>query len=432
MKKIIGVNFVKVLAACFVVSSFLALLFGRVVAGIVDASIGRRIEQASHGKVTNAEAFVGQLILDYGSMSLALVVLLGLMALLVRRFLSQEGSKDSPKAGTCRAYGRLVIILLVGVLGLNVLVSYWSGHLLFWVSLYSGNPSDHVTNYMLKKHLAQSDDEAKEIILMGSSQMNAAVEEGLLRESLGNQYGVTELHYPGSLPSDLVFQLPSVIRARNPQMVIVYLSVRDFLLSTSDSGMSLSTLGDVRQICEFELDTEAVSAKKRIGISKVSSCFPLYHYRKSMQYRFLGSKMASLGQKKSDSKLIVSLDDRIKAIKIPQNPSRVKNVGLRYIEKLTEKCQETDITLVVCFGWVHPDLEKRIPAPEREKLVAELRDIVEGYSGGIFLEGNDLEGPTENDYSDPTHQNTEYQKRFTFGLAQKIKPYLKSQKGSKE
>lgn len=307
---------------------------------------------------------------------------------------------------------------------LNLFLLITSQSLLFWLVLYPFTPDRDLTLHALKEALPFPHDANPSLIVMGSSQSASAIDEWALQKDLGKHAALCEIHFPGSQPSDWLYNAPHFLSKKKPSALLIFTSPRDYLITPK--ALSLYSIERGNPLLAFRF------AKKMPHFQGLSSLltrsalrglFPLYGYGISFQKRLLGQAPFTLQQAAHDSGLKKDAHARVMAIPIAPKKILRKRMDfeLKAIDELSALCQEKNIDLIICWGNMHPLLTQRCPSAYIEEIKTRLIAIAKRRSQTFFLSSQQgLEAPLEKDFSDPLHFVKDFQRRYTKTLGKQL------------
>jgi len=189
----------------------------------------------------------------------------------------------------------------------NAIVSFLSNSMILPLALWQGEQSDNLVRFTLKLN-SPANPKIDEMVIMGSSQARAAIDESILGNVL-HDCKVSELHFPGTQPIDLVCLSDNVLRKRKPEFVLLYISELDLLGPIT--GNSIRYFVSPRNIFSLaELGQDYRKFKAMLVKGAAISMVPIYRWREPIQDRLFGVRLGSMEQQQwnrsSDSSSLLS------------------------------------------------------------------------------------------------------------------------------
>jgi hypothetical protein len=380
-------------------------VFGKTLAGALDARFGSRVLQIAAGKTTDSRMFIQMRLRETGLLltAAALIALAHLLAVsLIKR-------RTLPRLGW-------IFSALSGFVCLNAFAVVATHTVLFWSLLFTGTGTTHnFTQYQIKRGLMREMLAPKQAVLLGSSQTRAEIDEGLLNDRLGTQLWTTELHFPGSQVYDMLLSLEDLPPVK-VDYVICYLSEGYFYVHSTADGMMFFL--NFRNLPEFYGMGGAFTHPGRyFAYGLLGNALPLFRLRDPLLGRILGHSMMDLSQEEWNQSLDKDLAGRARFAEAgyhvgPDTVFQKKAFGV-----FAAKCRERHSVLIVCCGQMNPVLARAIEPSLRADMLAFLRGQAAQDTNIVLLDEADLPPQTEKDYDDLTHVNQAAQMRFSEFIA---------------
>lgn len=377
-------------------------------AGIIGPVLGRRfgsiIEQVTRGKVFDPSIFITHRMMDAG-------FLFALLLLLILVYF-QLSKKLSPRKFSW------VWLTLVAFTLLNIWT--WTGMrtALFWAGFYTGKGTSNFTQFEFKKTLLSENKAPHQILLIGSSQTQAQLNENVLNAQLTDYAWTTELHFPGSHALDMLLVLRR-LKGYPGDELVCYLSeyyfysgdfstTAPFFLHASDATI-LSSLG-FRNL----LPTQPF-------IRGFLGCgMPLFRCREPISHRFLGIGFEMLPQQIYDSNLETNLDQRADASVHVFKIDHTAEAQKLAFEEFIKEAQRQNRKVTLLEGQVNPLLGQKISPEIRTDMKQFLRKIAAKYPNVTLITEDILPRQIPGDYKDLTHVTETVQEQFSNWFASYI------------
>jgi hypothetical protein len=369
------------------------------------ARLGPKILNATRGKIADPVVFVTGRLREV-SLLLGTAAALCLFYTLVRRATAYRPSGWAVLGVTAFA-------------GVNLLVLAAMHTALFWIALYMGDATASVTQFNFKKQLLAEHRAEREILLLGSSQTQAQINENILNQELGPKAWTTELHFPGSRSLDLLL-VARRLRGEPGTDVVCYLSEYYFYpgLYTTAAPYFVS-LADIPLLKRLGFGREMLT--QPYGLGFLAEAMPLFACREPLSQRILGRAMTALEQAKHNANLQTNLvlraEEWAQPFKLDENATRQKNAFIAFVQELGRQNRR----LILLEGQVNPILSARIPPDLRPDMKAFLRNIAADFPHVILIPEHELPKHSPEDYADLTHITEDRQSDFTRWLANRLK-----------
>lgn len=307
-------------------------------------------------------------------------------------------------------------ISLYIIIAVQFFVLSLTGTGLFWLVTKGQN----LSNFNLKLKLA-SEVEVPRIFMVGSSQINAQINEQRLDELLDYKYSTSDLFCTGSQPFDLVLQ-QAIFQRTKPEMVICYLSEFDFHRKVQ--SFLFPGFMDFKGLIDYYIlkKNESFKHQNHIVYSILGNILPLYKIRDLITIRIYGKKAFSIEEKNWNKELDSDLQKRAERFKTVFKDSETNSAfNERAFEMFVLRSKLAGTKIVVCIGQMNPILSDIINPSYRKQTLEFLRKIA-SQNGHVFLfESNAFPIQTKENYHDLTHVNDKTQIRFTQRLALLLK-----------
>jgi len=292
---------------------------------------------------------------------------------------------------------------------------------LFWGMLGAGAGHENYTQFQFKRLLAAEISAPQRAVLVGSSQTRAQIDERLLNERLASKLWTTELHFPGSKASDLVWIEPQLDLAR-PDLVICYLSEGYFFNGASgETTPNFLTLGEFLEAHPREVLKHIPAGE--VGYGLLGNVLPLFRCRTALSQRLLGASMMQIRQAQYDAALDPNLE--LRAAKTATTFHRAgSEFQMQALENFVTRCEKHDRQVIVLVGGYNPILAQKLDPTMRPEMIRFLKELQSRHVNLQLVLEDELPRQTAADYDDLNHANLDMQRRFTEALAQMLQKQL--------
>jgi hypothetical protein len=288
---------------------------------------------------------------------------------------------------------------------------------LFWGIFYHGEATLNLTLIEFKKALLNEVKVPRQVILMGSSQTRAQIDENQLNEKFRDSVWTTELHFPGSGGVDLLL-VGRHLRSAPPADVICYLSEQNFFGDMSHEAVPFFlTISDIATLGRIQMP---LLSYKGFWLGMLGEMMPLFRCRGPLSQLVFGASHAALAQSAYDSRLETNLVRRAEktASQFSLGPSSdlEKRAFLAFIEEMSR--QNRHVTLLE--GQLNPILGQRLDPAIRRDMKSFLREVARRYSHVTIVFEELLPNQSPDQYLDLTHVNEAAQTQFSTWLAENL------------
>lgn len=391
----------RILLSLLATASLLMLLAARPAGDFLGGKFAAAILAAGKGKVSHPANFVTGRISEAGWL-LGLAVLLVLLYFAVRRALGTRSYSWAP----------LAVCAFAGI-NLWLLAAMNAG--LFWAAFYTGSATSNFTQFNFKKLLLKEHDVPRQILLLGSSQTQAQLDERVLNERLKGRAWTTELHFPGSHPLDMLLVLRR-LRGQPGEEIVVYLSEYYFysgLESTAPPFFLSAT--DLPVLARLGWGPELRTRTFAMGL--LAEALPVFACREPFSHRLLGIALSSIEQARHDSSLETNLVERAEATAGIFKLDAAADLQKKTFEEFVREAAKQKRRLVLLEGQVNPLLGQRIPAQIRADMKKFIRKVASENEHVVLIPEEELPAQRAELYADLTHVTSETQQRFSHWFA---------------
>jgi len=370
--------------------------------------------RVSKGKIANAEAFISNRLIE-AAWLIAAAILLLLVYHSFRRLTEK-------RVGVAR-YSWAILALAAFVL-VNVWLFGAMRTCLFWGLCYTGKNTSNVTQFHFKELLLTENTAPRQVILVGSSQTRAQLDENLLNDRIGKQVWTTELHFPGSKAIDLLLVLRR-LKGQPGDDLVCYLSECYFYNGLySESAPYFISFHDLPLLSHLGLSSCLATGQFAYGL--VGDLFPMVRCREPLTDRFLGRRMGSLAQTSYDSALEANLIKRAEKASLDFKLGKESQVQKAAFEAFIAEAGRQKRHVILLEGQLNPLLGERIDPAVRQDMKRYLRGVIKDHDNVTLIAEDELPAQTPNDYDDLTHVNESTQTRFTGWFANQLTSKLRS------
>lgn len=390
-------NKLRILWLLCATAAVLSVLFARIIGPLLGTRFGSIIERVTKGKVLDPSIFITRRMIDAGFL-FALLLLLILVFFQVSKRITQR------KCGWA-------LLTLLAFAFLNIWT--WAGMqtALFWAGFYTGKGTSNFTQFEFKKTLLSENKAPHQILLIGSSQTQAQLNENVLNAQLRDKAWTTELHFPGSHALDMLLVLRR-LKGYPGDELVCYLSeyyfysgdfstTAPFFLQASDATI-LSSLGFRNLLSTQHFITGFLGC----GI-------PLFRCREPISHRFLGIGFEMIPQQIYDSNLETNLDQRADASVHVFKIDHTAEAQKLAFEEFIKEAQRQNRKVTLLEGQVNPLLGQKISPEIRADLKQFLRKVAAQYPNVTLITEDSLPRQIPGDYQDLTHVTETVQERFS-------------------
>lgn len=392
---------------CVTVCPLVFVFGGETIATWVSNRFGQSLSSAGEGLFRSPETFVYNRFKEFT----LLVVVAGL--LLISNLVIFNWYVKWAK----RAWWRWMIGTLVLFVQINALAVLSSDTALFWLALWNGEKASHpMTAFHIKHKLYSEVDAENRIVLLGSSQVSAQIEELQLIDSLGSNGWAVELGYMGSEPFDfLLFQ--HALADTEYDAAIVYLSELSFyrgatgmrypaLMTSSGQQDFVDTGGDT-------LDNPDLGLSR--WYARVASAIPLFWLREPIARRVVGVRVANAEQFRYGLDLIDDLEERAIAMapEFTEPEGAEAQFQKRSFELFVQRAKERGTRVILLAGMLSPVISDRLDQELRQDFLDYLRRLSRTYDHVILIDEHQMPMSPVHAFRDLTHVTEEEKQRGT-------------------
>ena len=400
----------KILLALGTISSIVLLAVARPAGPYLGSQLGAKVLAVGKGKISNPDLFISGRIFEAGLLLGFAILLVLACTYLFRKF----------KAGT-NAWAPLAVCVFVAC---NLWLFAATKTCLFWVSLYTGSATSNVTQFSFKKELLDEHRTPRQVILLGSSQTQAQIDENILNNRLQGKLWTTELHFPGSHALDMLLVLRR-LRGEPGDQIICYLS--EYYLYTglhSTAAPYFANISDISTLGHIGWRREMLTQQYAMGF--LANALPIFACREPLSNRLLGTAMNSLEQVRHDSTLETNLVARAEENAAIFKVDRNSDLQKAAFEEFVAEASRQKRRVILLEGGVNPILGSKIAPVVRADMHQFLQKIAREHSHVTLVPEKELPGQPPASYQDLTHVTKEVQKEFSEWLA----AYLERQSGT--
>jgi hypothetical protein len=400
------------IAALVLVGWGLFVVAGNNLSEFLAARVGDALLRFGRGKFTDASVFI------QGRLQETLwLTTLSFLWVVAHRFVNARLIR--PNASPTRRWTAHAVL---GFVSLNVWIAFAMQTVLFWGVLGAGAGHENYAQFQFKRRLAAEINAPMRAVLVGSSQTRAQIDEQLLNEQLAPKLWTTELHYPGSKASDLVWIEPQ-LAVTKADLVICYLSEGYFF-----NGASGETTPQFLSFGE-SFDAQTREAWKyippgEIGYGLLGNALPLFRCCTALSQRLLGATMMQIRQVQYDAALDADLESRATKTATLFRRDDSSNFQMRALEDFVARCEQHDRRVVLLVGGYNPILARQLDPTMRPEMIRFLEELQSRHANLLLVSEHELPRQTVADYDDLNHASLDMQRRFTEALAQLLQKQL--------
>jgi len=378
-------------------ASVLLVTFSGIIGHQVGTRFGSIISRIGKGKISDPVAFATHRMIDSG-------FLLALLLLLIL-FYWQLWKKIANRK---RA---LVWLPLAAFIGMNLWIWGAMQTGLFWAGLYTGKATSNFTQFEFKKTLLKENNTPHQLILVGSSQTEAELDENKINQRLQKTIWTTELHFPGSQGVDLVLVLRR-LRGFPGEELVCYVSeyyfYAGFYTTTPPYFFEASDAPDL-----VKLGFADLLRTRPFLMGFAGNLLPVFRCREPIAHRLLGIGFETIPQTVYDDKLQSDLEARatvaVREFKLDERSNLQKAAFEEFIREAAR--QNRKVTLLE--GQVNPILASKIAPSIRMDMKKFLRELALRYPNVVLVTEDMLPPQTPADYKDLTHVTEDVQAKFS-------------------
>ncbi len=394
---------------------FVFALWGDWAVGWMDGLLGERISRAGEGKFNDSRRFIEDRVCE------ALILWTWFALFLVAFAAAERWMRDRSMLW------RLATVVGTAVVFLQLWFAIASGTVLFWMFFWQGDASHNLVRFEIKRNLLEDDPDLPQVILMGSSQIRAQIDEQILNAELRDLCFTTDLNYPGSKCFD-TWVVWNQIRDERPEYLICYLSELDMF--SGAHGPAPAYFLDWSMLIRALRETRAplaLDSVLRHGLA--GSTFPLLRMREPTAARILGPALLAMGQERHNASLEEDLSRRAAESAGGFHVDSNSDLQKECLFRLAHDCQKDGTVLVLLTGRLHPELSRRLPAEMRIALKETLVRLEREFPNVVVAAEDEMVPQSTTDYVDLTHINEKAQERYSLWLAAWMKERLFRESG---
>jgi hypothetical protein len=307
---------------------------------------------------------------------------------------------------------RWVPFSVTGFVTLNLWLKLAATTCLFWCFFWNGKgTTDNLAQFHIKLLLMDEAAAPVKVVLAGSSQVRAEIDQRSLNGELGPTFFATELHFPGNRGFDFLL-LDRKLGGHKVDFVVCYLSELNFFSGAISDGFSLFfSSGDVPEF--LRMGGMPRWSYQKIAFGVLGDFLPVFRLRDLLAQRCLGDEFTGLLQRERNASLSSNLRQRAAEAANGYRADAQSQFSFASFETFVATCRSKSRTVVLCCGQLNPVLGQQLDPTLRPQMVVFLRRLAAKYDNVVLLEENDLPPHSEEDYEDLTHVNSAAQARFT-------------------
>lgn len=372
------------------------LVLGEQIASSLAQLMGGRLIQATGGKIANAAVFIkGR---AFEALLLWTILLTGTLIL-------------TGRGRHFRGRYRWIWLSLAVFILLNAVVKCATQTVLFWVLMFNGESTSPFTQFSFKRQLLQESQASTNVVLLGSSQTRAQLDESLMNRRLGPNYWTTELHFPGCAGLDSLL-IWNQIDTAPAELLVVYVSENYFYTGLhSEAAPFFARLQHLPILQNLGLGRKAATEPFTYGY--LGQILPLFAVRGPLSDRILGPGLTRSAQLQRDQALESDLGKRAeefaKLFKLDEAAHTQKKAFSLFLEQAVDLGR----TVVLIEGQLNPMVTRLIEPAIREDLRKFLREQASLNPRIILIPAEQVPDHSEMDYADLTHVKPSTQAIFT-------------------
>jgi len=369
------------------------------------SKFGPAILNAAKGKIADPAAFVTGRMVE-GSLLLGLAIGLGAV---------YAGAR---KLAAHRPNGWMALVL-TAFAAVNIWFIAAMQTAALWIALSTGGAASNLAQFHFKEELLREHQAERQILLLGSSQTQAQIDENILNQELDTNVWTTELHFPGSRSLDLLLVLRRLEGAPGDDL-ICYLSEYYFYPGLyTTTAPYFANLEDIPLLKRIGFGREIFT--QPYGMGFLGDVLPLFACREAVSQRLLGSAVTSLEQAKHDTALETNLvrraEEWAQPFKLNEDAKRQKNAFLAFVEEAARQNRR----LILLEGQVNPILSELFPPELRPDMKQFLRQVAAEHPHVTLIPEAEMPRHESGDYKDLTHIVEERQAEFSRWLAGRLR-----------
>ncbi|MCX5815521.1 MAG: hypothetical protein NTX75_04665 [Proteobacteria bacterium] len=397
-------------AAAFLTVAWIAFFFlGEQIATFVNLYAGNMIMKALKGKIMDSKIFIyyrfkEAIILMFTFLCIPMFLIA--LKVLWRRFGWRHESQ-----------------WIIYAAGLFAAVNLWlvvaAQTALFWGLMWTGG-WQNISQFQFKNCLLRENKSPSKIILMGSSQTNAQINEDLINRELSPSVWSTELTFFGSKAFDLLLTFRYISKYSGYGTIVCYLSETYFYegdySTTSSIFFTPALLFDLAALDGFK----AINLQDLV-VGAAGYMLPLFRYRDVFARRILGDFIVNLQQNKFNAELEQDLEDRATRVAKGYKDGHASAFQKRALLLFLEECGRRQQKVFLLCGQVNPALARHMEPSLRKDMLTFLSSLPDRYPHVEVVCAEEMPRQNAEDYMDLTHVSPEMQVRFTQFLLEYLK-----------
>jgi hypothetical protein len=379
---------------------------------VIAARFGGIIERVGNHKIMDAQLFVqGRLFETCWLLSLG-AVLCAVGVFTTRLF---------ERSGRLRPHS-WIYSSLIGFVFLNIWVYAAMQTCVFWGALYTGKATANLTQFTFKKILLKEHPVPRQLLLVGSSQTQAQVNEDALNQRFRGKLWTTELHYPGANGLDLLMIIRR-LKDSPGQDVACYVSENYFYSAiSSESAPYFFRAEDIGVLSH--LGFSPFLRQRHFAYGLLGETLPLFYCRQSLADRFLGQSLSGLPQKGYDTALETNLAKRAESMAPGLTIGTHSRLNQLAFEEFVVEARRQGRRVILFEGQYNPLLGHKLNPELRADMKTFLRRLRKDHPNVLLVPEEVMPAQTPEDYRDLTHVNEAGEAKFTEWLASYIDELL--------
>lgn len=310
-----------------------------------------------------------------------------------------------------RCYG-WIYCALTAFAALNVWTFAAMHTCLFWGALYTGQATANLAQFNFKKVLLKENSAGRQLLLLGSSQTLAQLDEDRLNRRFRDQIWTTELHFPAATGFDLLMIMRR-LKGFPGQDIACYVSENSFYAPFySESAPYFFSVADLPLLSSLGCLPQLIH--RHFGYGIAGEVVPLFRCRGPLTDRVLGRTLGSLAQSEYDATLDTNLVKRAQELAPKFRLGHEQDLQKEAFELFIVEAAKQGRRVTILEGQFNPVLGSMIDPAVRPDMRKFLSRLAKDHPNVVLLREEVLPRQSAEDYgNDLTHVNHEGEARFT-------------------
>ena len=318
----------------------------------------------------------------------------------------------SPSPGTSLLRGLAVLV------GCNVLCGLALETSLVWLG-FSKIVEHRSAKFNAKRRLVRDPHHQEIGITLGSSQINALVDETRINPVFGDRAWFYDFHFEGAQPFDMSLVLDQIEEV-DLQYALVHLSPVNLHQGTRAS--TFPELMNLRGLTRFWRTARTqIEPPHHIASVIAGYLLPPFHIRALVAELLFGEHVTSVPERRYLGELETDLLDRARRVAKGFVVDAHSEFNKEVFRKIARRLDEKGIRVLLLVGGSHPALQEAYDSSVKEDFAAYVAELQSEHASWHVINVNELEPLKGDDFRDLTHVTESTQERLIEPLVRRLR-----------